>query len=117
MLISRTVTNPRLSLPNKAGRTTGVYGHLPRFWSCKGEDYDTDNGAWKYYGYDERPDWHIKVAEEQKAFHANCKLPHINLPGYVRLLTKKRMYTFWYTGNPYRHKLFESGQRRSGRLT
>lgn len=27
--------------------------------------------------------------------------------GYLRLVTKKNLYTLWYMGNPYRHKVFE----------
>lgn len=28
--------------------------------------------------------------------------------GYVRLVLPNRFYTFWYMGNPHRHRIFES---------
>ncbi len=116
MFISRRVNDPDWPLqPNKAARTTGLYGHLPKFWDCT--TYDFDSGWAKMdHGPNSdgvRPQWHIEMAAEQKEAHADCKRKHMSYPGYLRYISNNNIITFWYWGNPYRHRLIEVIRRKS----
>jgi len=78
-------------------RTSGMYGHFPTFYKCRGRDEDFGEG------YDGR----------------YCSKPtrHINDVGYLKLITKRKTYTWWYMGNPYRDKRFEKGAGTDGRVS
>lgn len=72
-------------------RTSGIYGHWPTFYKCRGplEDFGDD------YTPCPKPKWHI------------------NGVGYLTIITKKHGYSrLWYMGNPYRHKIWEGWPRK-----
>jgi hypothetical protein len=45
-----------------------------------------------------------EITEREKITFIRPRLTDV---GYLVLITKKRRFTFWYMGNPYRHKLVE----------
>lgn len=66
-------------------RTKGLYGHLPKFYKCRGplEDFGDE------FQPCSKPTWHL------------------NYEGYFRIITKWGTGTFWYYGVPYKHKRLE----------
>lgn len=113
MFISRQVYDPTLpSIPgNKAGRTTGVYGHWPKFWNCRKYNF---NYVPKPYDTEEFIDRMNEVSEGTKAYHSHCRIPwHNSHKGYLVLVTKKRRYVLWYHGNNFRPgEILERQERR-----
>lgn len=91
MFISRRCNSPDFIFqPNKLGRTHGIYGHWPTFYKCNGP---ADQAMWDKYGEG------ISACSKPKR--------HIKDVGYVRLMLPNGNLTFWYMGNPYRHKIIE----------
>ena len=102
-----------ISKRTKNGRTTGVYGHLPKFVNLrKLYRFDnvpnaTNNPYWDMYSDEEKRE----IQDEHWGNTIDARMAmfpwRVSYVGYLRLVTKKAHYTFWYMGNPYRHKIFE----------
>lgn len=81
-------------------RTTGIYGHLPKY---------------TMHGYEVIKEGHsAKFCRTRSGCDGCEKLRRVRLwwpcltyVGYLVLITKGYTYQFWYMGNPYRHKIFE----------
>lgn len=100
---------PIISRRKNFDRTTGIYGHLPKFWNCKKVSDNLkerrDKDLWS-------PDGWNDYVSEHKENHQSCKFGvHVSDVGYVRIVGRENTYTLWYMGNPYRHKIFEKNSR------
>jgi hypothetical protein len=121
----------------KYARQPGFYMHLPKFWSCYGEDWDSswkkeitdhkltlpdDEDEPRQYvlpaRYSEDDEWIVRLkelAEEHRQGHARCRpwTLHRSYVGYMRWTSSRRSWTWFYQGNPYRpgstfeHQTFE----------
>jgi hypothetical protein len=112
----------------KYARQPGFYMHLPKYWSCYGYDFDSfwkkettehrvrfpendDEFGGKEFvipaQYSEDDDWIISLkrnANENRAAHARCHpwTLHRSHVGYMRWTSRRRSWTWFYQGNPYR---------------
>lgn len=86
MLLSRMVpdTSGRYKFRTLV-RSRGFYGHLPKFYKCEPKEWE----GTEYECEIHRPHWTVSYV------------------GYLVYIGKRHRYTFWYMGNPYRHKIFE----------
>src|SRR6476620_8252249 len=96
-------------------RTTGFYGHTPKFWSCK--DRDFHQGWQKFEPSDgpfddaDEPEWHREFAENEERAHANCRWPykHNSYSGYVAFVFPRKWklsrLMFYYYGRAPRKRL------------
>lgn len=102
-----------ISKRTKNGRTPGVYGHLPKFVNLRkiyrfdNVPNDINNPYWSFFSDEEKramqhEHWENTIDARMMTFSWR-----VSYVGYLRLVTKKAHYTFWYMGNPYRHKIFE----------
>lgn len=76
-------------------RTTGMYGHLPKFTRHV-----------RSYSLDEH-------GEFVKGDEITFLRPRLTYVGYLVLHTRTKRFILWYMGNPYRHRIFEVQERRS----
>lgn len=102
-----------ISKITKSGRTTGIYGHFPKFINLKkvyrfdNVPNDTNHPYWDWMTPEARTDaqhehWKNAIAARQMVFPWR-----VSYVGYLVFITKKHRYNFWYMGNPYREKIFE----------
>ena len=108
MIISRSPKDPLKR------RTTGIYGHWPKFWRCSGHNFY----AYKHpLGGDSAYETAVlEIAQEEEKLHEGHIIPHISYVGYLAYEGRKNRYRFWYMGNPYRHKVFEKISKEFDRL-
>lgn len=95
----------------KLARTTGLYAHLPKYWSCRNHDF---NSGWRKFAdaspnplnprWEDRPDWWDDHVQEQRQAHARCPWPyrHRSYAGYLSYVGNRVSWTWFYMGNPYR---------------
>lgn len=111
MLISRRTRDKSIPWDNMLKRTTGFYGHLPKFWSCKNYNFTYRRNEFDTDDFIEKMETFYRG---QEAAHQSCILKrHMSYAGYFRYVGRKHIFTLWYMGNPYRPgKILEHGTKR-----
>jgi len=118
-------------------RQNGFYMHLPKYWSCWGENHDSywqmmtrprtitipDTGETITMEPSFDPDGDYareakKRAAGQREAHSHCHFPyrHLSYQGYARWLGKHRTVTWWYWGDPPHGKRLTVSDHHEDRL-
>lgn len=76
-------------------RTTGIYGHLPKF---RNKPFHYSEHYSDIYTDEERASLNAREIERYSKWYQFS----ISYPGYLRYVGRNKMWTLWYMGNPYR---------------